>query len=58
MFPLYHVTNIDGNVSCPGIVVQSSISPCSPFEDIFLSNAPGTYEKEQSSLQFPMQQTV
>jgi hypothetical protein len=50
MLPLYHVTDIDGNVSCLGTIVQSAISPCSSFEDIFLSNALGTYEKEQSSL--------
>jgi len=53
-----HVTNIHGNSSCPGTAVQSAISSCPPSEDMCMSNAPGTSVKEQSSLQFPMQQTV
>lgn len=53
-----HVTNIDENITCPGTAVQSAISSCPPSEDTSMSNAPGISTKQQSSLQFPMQQTV
>lgn len=53
-----HVTNNDGNIACPGAAVQSAISSCPPSEGTSMSNAPGISAKEQSSLQFPMQQSV